>query len=385
MEREERLIEAIRFMRETGSWREPSVLLGTGYASRARGDLSGARKWFQSGIDFDSRGNVSAGANHLALAEVAFLEGSYLESARLWRDMFVVHSDLRFWNEATYCAMGLAACATRLGYPEIGLRFEGFAKSLSKRMLVPPSPFESEWTPAYLEARLVVGSDAERLVRAGASVSHDTAIGEIAGWQPKTESSRIARRLRSFPLMAPIERTEMQAVVSACKIERFPPGSLVVASGQISDGSLRLVLGGQVARRTAQGDVPIGDKEPILDGVFLKGSSLYDTLVASESAEVALVDAETIEAVAGLRRLVVSALAVRAQHSAGSLGKLDDRLLLFARSHVAGGVGTFRVPLTQNELATRFGVTRESVGRALSRLEGKGLIIRHKNSRWTVR
>ena len=59
--------------------------------------------------------------------------------------------------------------------------------------------------------------------------------------------------------------------------------------------------------------------------------------------------------------------------------------LLFARSHSAGGVGTFKMPLPQNDLATRFRVTRESIARALGRLEDNGLLVKHKNSRWTVR
>jgi CRP-like cAMP-binding protein len=200
-----------------------------------------------------------------------------------------------------------------------------------------------------------------------------------------------ARLLRDLPLLGKLGATDLQALASRAVVKRYRRGEAIVRQGDPGD-SLHVVVEG-VVRITSLS--PSGEEftfatmrpgESVGELSLLDGRARSANAIASEATRTLVIDRSDFLAwlldhpAAAVTLLESLSLMVRRlSDTVTDLTSLDlahrlAKLLL----HLANGEGgeslsgQVRVRITQDELASMLGVSRQSVNKELNRLAGEG-------------
>ncbi|HEV3157007.1 MAG TPA: Crp/Fnr family transcriptional regulator [Candidatus Baltobacteraceae bacterium] len=200
--------------------------------------------------------------------------------------------------------------------------------------------------------------------------------------------------LRNVPLFSEFEQSQLEALAARATVRAYPKGTIVVREGDRGDG-LHVILSGSVAVLRIASD----NRETILtilkDGDFFGEMSLFDdserstTVRAVSLAQIASIARSEIislvESNPSIGRNLIMGLSHRlrdaydlisATTSQDIRGRLATLLLKLMHGHgepVEGGT-KIALRLTNLELASMIGSTRESVNRTLNRFWDEHLI-----------
>lgn len=208
------------------------------------------------------------------------------------------------------------------------------------------------------------------------------------------DRSLIRKVLPTVRLFRPWPAQHVQTLADATRVLRFPSGQVLVAqrqalngiyvigTGSIEVGSMHLD-GRRYVRRYARVGMLFG-LVSVLDG---KGSPY--TYITHEPATVLFIPKATFlsllsrhpEMWASVARFVASfqrmALSAIDEHMFVALRvRLNSALVALAKSQClrAGSADTIAVRITQDELASLLGVSRQSISKGLKQLEREGVI-----------
>lgn len=195
--------------------------------------------------------------------------------------------------------------------------------------------------------------------------------------------------------------SQQQQVIANVFRKHYKKGEIVVSEGDhlnkfvvVSQGSFKCYINHKDGKQKTLYYLHLGD--------FFGQQSLFDrienpyTVEAIEDAGVCMIDATTIEsmisaqpefALSIIKELSSKVQSLESELSHVTLDPLETRLskLLWELSKdfgVQSTLGmTMKLPLTQQEIGMRLGVTRESVSRALKQLERTNKIKLYPNKR----
>ena len=204
----------------------------------------------------------------------------------------------------------------------------------------------------------------------------------------------VADLLQKVPFLAVLPEQDRASLAAAAKRRRFGRGQAIFHKDDpgrslflIEEGAVRIYLPGPQGGDLTLALLAAGDF--FGDLALLDGGPRSASAVATEDTVIMALDREDFMAVVRSRpeaaTAVLAAVARRlreADEMASDLafldvaGRLAKKLLELAQSHgVRRPRGTeLALPLTQEELASMVGVTRESVNRQLAAFRRRGLI-----------
>jgi CRP-like cAMP-binding protein len=217
--------------------------------------------------------------------------------------------------------------------------------------------------------------------------------------KPETSGSHASpdqaiRLLQVVPFFAGVSQTNLLPLAAACRLRRYRATQVIFHRGDPGD-TLHIVISGAIRILLS---APDGDEillAHLQQGEFFGELSLLDGLPRSATA-VAIDDTVTLalerpeflqvlERTPALARQVILAMCARLRRTDVLLGdsafldvaaRLARRLLDLAQGRglpqPAGGSAEVRI--TQTELATMVGASRETVNKELRVLEGRGLL-----------
>jgi CRP-like cAMP-binding protein len=204
-------------------------------------------------------------------------------------------------------------------------------------------------------------------------------------------STPIAKFLASLPLFAGLSATGLAALAQECHIKRVPRGSYLFLQGDPADalyvvrsGSVAILLSSPDGRELVINEMHAGDCFGELGlltglsrstGAWARAPGGSEVLVIPRGAFLAILDAEP-----SLSRRLLETIAQRLRNSSereGALAFLDAQArlarVLLGLDEMASERGY--VTISQEELAQRTGLTRQTVAKALGRWRRKGWLI----------
>jgi CRP/FNR family transcriptional regulator len=197
--------------------------------------------------------------------------------------------------------------------------------------------------------------------------------------------------LASLPLFAGLSRTRLATLAQECRLKRVPRGSYLFFQGDPADafyvvhsGSFAIVLSSPDGRELVINEMHNGDcfgELGLLTGgsrstnAVARGPGSCEVLVIPRGAFLAILDEEPL-----LSRRLLETTAQRLRNSSereGALAFLDAQARL---ARVLLGLDEQLsergyVTISQEELAQRAGLTRQTVAKALGRWRRKGWLI----------
>jgi CRP/FNR family transcriptional regulator, cyclic AMP receptor protein len=201
-----------------------------------------------------------------------------------------------------------------------------------------------------------------------------------------------AQRHEEFMSLLP-ER-EQRELRAAARTQRFKPGATLLHEGQVGDKVLVILSGrAKVSYTTESGREVVlrfaGPGEVIGELAVIDGQPRSGTIAAVEPVETLTLSAERFMAFVDesppARLALLRTLAARCRDSdqkriqfgaADSVGRISARLLELAERFgepAEGGIA-ITLPLTQEELGSWCGCSREAVAKGLQTLRGLGMI-----------
>jgi CRP/FNR family transcriptional regulator, cyclic AMP receptor protein len=201
----------------------------------------------------------------------------------------------------------------------------------------------------------------------------------------------IGEFLGSLPLFAGLSETRLGALAQECRLQRVPRGSYLFFQGDPADalyvvrsGSFAILLSSPDGRELVINEMQAGDcfgELGLLTGksrstsAMARGPGSGDVLVIPRDSFLAILDAEPL-----LSRRLLETMAQRLRSSSereGALAFLDAQArlarVLLGLDDQASERGY--VTISQEELAQRTGLTRQTVAKALGRWRRRGWLI----------
>jgi CRP/FNR family cyclic AMP-dependent transcriptional regulator len=197
-----------------------------------------------------------------------------------------------------------------------------------------------------------------------------------------------------MPFLRQLGREDAEALLGAVKRRRIERGASLLRAGSAGDdigvlleGRVKLVAFGADRREVVL--AIRGPGELVGDMAALGGQRRIATAVAIDDAEIGMITAEAFrdylaahpDAALTLIRMLVHRLSESTREvvdlaTQDSVGRVAKRLLELAADHgIPDGAGTrIELSLTQDELASWTGATRETVSRALKLMRRLGWI-----------
>ncbi|MGE5595516.1 MAG: Crp/Fnr family transcriptional regulator [Hyphomicrobiales bacterium] len=211
---------------------------------------------------------------------------------------------------------------------------------------------------------------------------------------PATASPQPEQLIRDLPLLARLPGDDMRALASKGRMRSYPPGTTIFGEGERGD-SLHVVVDGRVRISVTSGSgdeatvamVGPGDcfgELSLLDGRPRSASAITSsptkTFVVTRDAFVEWIQERPAAALAILETL--SLRLRRTDEALADLAFLDlahrlaKQLIVLASMHTVDGAPSLdppiRIHVTQGELASMLGVSRESVNKQLNAFAREG-------------
>lgn len=217
----------------------------------------------------------------------------------------------------------------------------------------------------------------------------------LAGDLPRV-MSREQQLIAGIPLFAALAPEEQRLLVSLVRFRRHRARQVIVWEGE-TDGGLYAVVSGFLKAVSSESDGKnvvlsiMGKGEVFGELSVLDGKPRSASVVALEDCEVAIVDrAPLLELLESCPSLTISLLGVLAQRvrtltnrcehlsSMDVGGRLAKTLLSLAKMHgePSGGTVRIRVRLSQQDLGSMVGATRESINKLLRSWSENGVLTR---------
>jgi CRP/FNR family cyclic AMP-dependent transcriptional regulator len=202
--------------------------------------------------------------------------------------------------------------------------------------------------------------------------------------------------IAGIPLFGSLAPDEQLLLVSLVRFRRYRPREVVVREGE-ADGGLFAVISGFLKAVSSEADGNevvlsiMGKGEVFGELSVLDGQPRSASVVALEESEVAVIDrAPLLELLASCPALAISMLGVLAQRvralttrcehltSMSVGGRLAKTLLSLAKTHgePSGSTVRIRVRLSQQELGSMVGATRESINKLMRSWSETGVLTR---------
>lgn len=194
--------------------------------------------------------------------------------------------------------------------------------------------------------------------------------------------------IRDVPLLTRLAEADLRALAVHGKVRRFPAGAVIFQEGDPGD-SLHVVVEGNVRIAVLAGSggeatvAMLGPGEFVGDLALLDGRPRSATAIASQPTKTLVVRRNDFRRWLAQRPLaalaLLEALSLRVRRTDEALAdiaflglpqRLAKRLLILAGARPAGG----RLRVTQSELGSMLGVSRESVNKQLNRFAREGWI-----------
>jgi CRP/FNR family transcriptional regulator, cyclic AMP receptor protein len=209
--------------------------------------------------------------------------------------------------------------------------------------------------------------------------------------ETRKKGQPIAEFLRSLPLFAGLTEARLLALAGKCGVRRVPRGAYLFFQGDPADalyvvrwGSFALLLSGPDGRELVINEMRCGDPfgelgvltgQPRSTTAVARAAGGGEVLVIPAVAFLALLDEEPL-----LSRRLLETMARRLRSSSereGALAFLDAQARLARVLLELDEVETERgyVTISQEELALRTGLTRQTVAKALGRWRRSGWLI----------
>lgn len=198
----------------------------------------------------------------------------------------------------------------------------------------------------------------------------------------------VGATLRQVSLLAAAADPDLERLAAASFSRRLRRGQVLFLEGEVAE-HLYVVVRGRLKVMATSADggelvlAVVGAGEPLGELSVLDGAERSADAVALEDVELCCVPAEAVRALLerspGVALAVARELAGRLRRLTGSAADLvfldlPRRLAKLLTSEDGDGVAG----LAQSELAARLGVTRQSLNRALQRLQGRGWVEVHR-------
>ena len=203
-----------------------------------------------------------------------------------------------------------------------------------------------------------------------------------------------------FVLLQPLSEVDRQRVLASARRRRFPRDSVIFWEGDLGN-SIHLVASGHVLAQvtTARGDRAtvrvLGPGEHFGELALISEGPRSATMMALDAVETMSLersDFELLRSDPKIENVFVAALAAEIRRLAGSL---TDALYLTAADHLwkrladvervfSRGKSPTELPLTQANLATLAGVTRQTASKFLDDAETAGIVRRDRRGHIVV-
>jgi CRP/FNR family cyclic AMP-dependent transcriptional regulator len=208
---------------------------------------------------------------------------------------------------------------------------------------------------------------------------------------PLDSTTSIGEYLGSLPLFADLSRTRLGALAQECTLKRVPRGSYLFMQGDPADalyvvrsGSVAIVLSSPDGRELVINEMRPGDCFGELGLLTGRCRSTHAVARAPEGSEVLVIQRRTFQAILeaepSLSRRLLETTAQRLRDSSereGALAFLDAQArlarVLLGLDQQASELGY--VTISQDELAQRACLTRQTVAKALGRWRRRGWLL----------
>jgi CRP-like cAMP-binding protein len=198
--------------------------------------------------------------------------------------------------------------------------------------------------------------------------------------------------IRDVPLLTRLAEEDLRALAAHGKVQRHPAGAVIFQEGDPGD-SLHIVIEGDVRIAVLSGSgeeatvAMLGPGEFVGDLALLDGRPRSATAIASRPTKTLVVTRDDFTRWLGQRPraalVLLEALSLRVRRTDEALAdlaflglpqRLAKRLLILAGGRSGGDVSGVRLRVTQSELGSMLGVSRESVNKQLNRFARQGWI-----------
>jgi CRP-like cAMP-binding protein len=198
--------------------------------------------------------------------------------------------------------------------------------------------------------------------------------------------------IREVPLLARLGEEDLRALAARGRVHEYAAGAVIFREGGPGD-SLHVVIEGDVriGVLAATGEevtvALLGPGEFVGDLALLDGRPRSASAVAQRPAKTLVVTRDNFRGWLGERPgaalALLETLSLRVRRADEALAdlaflelpqRLAKRLLLLASDQAQGGLAGARLRITQSELGSMLGVSRESVNKQLNRFARQGWI-----------
>jgi CRP-like cAMP-binding protein len=198
--------------------------------------------------------------------------------------------------------------------------------------------------------------------------------------------------IRDVPLLTRLAEEDLRALAARGKVQRHPAGAVIFQEGDPGD-SLHIVIEGDVRIAVLSGSgeeatvAMLGPGEFVGDLALLDGRPRSATAIASRPTKTLVVTRDDFARWLGQRPraalALLEALSLRVRRTDEALAdlaflglpqRLAKRLLMLASGRSGGAAPGVRLRVTQSELGSMLGVSRESVNKQLNRFARQGWI-----------
>ncbi|MBI2767114.1 MAG: Crp/Fnr family transcriptional regulator [Chloroflexi bacterium] len=198
--------------------------------------------------------------------------------------------------------------------------------------------------------------------------------------------------IRDLPLLARLPREDRQALASRARLRSYTAGTTIFREGESGD-SMHVVVEGRVRISISSGSgdeatvASVGPGDCVGELSLLDGRPRSASAIASTATKTFVVTRDVfVEWVAerpGAALALLETLSLRLRRMDEAMAdlcfldlphRLAKQILSLATMHGEGGVAARRITVTQGELASMLGVSRESVNKQLNAFMRSGWI-----------
>jgi CRP-like cAMP-binding protein/tetratricopeptide (TPR) repeat protein len=337
-----------------------------------QGDLSAAEQALRRSSESEIEGHRKVGFSQMLLAHIRYRQGRFAGAGLRWRRQLVEHVRRGYKMEVATCLEGLAYCIARLGDPQLASEMLGTADRIYGECDAAKYSVFSDMAADRERIRYVGGPGFASAYELGKGHEIGPLIERIGAWWPP-ERDRVWSIHRS---LASVPANERELASPFVRVLRVAKERNLYHEGDTNDGRVYIAVKGLIERWSSEAATPVWEGAVLTGGAFRGGRRPW-SLRALAGAVLISIEQEASQSCPVLFRTLAGS--EDATWLNVPPANADDRIFQYLAGFVSphsGPWATIQLPLTQQQLADRTGLARETVSRTLHRLIESGRLRR---------